>query len=683
MRYVDTFPHAVEEIRHTTITMPDGVRLAARIWLPQTARETPVPAVLEYIPYRKNDVTAARDSLMHPYFAGNGYASVRVDLRGSGESEGLLTDEYLQKELDDGVEVLRWIAAQDWCSGAVGMIGISWGGFNGLQIAAMRPPELRAVVSVCSTDDRYADDVHYMGGCMLGDNISWAAQMFAFNAMPPDPALVGEAWRDMWLARLQANEPWLFNWMEHQHRDDYWRHGSICEDWSAVTTPVLAVSGWADGYSNAVFRLLANLPGPRMGLVGPWSHKYPHIGMPGPAIGFLQECLRWWDKWLKGIESAITSEPVLRAWMQHWSPPAPRAVRAKPGRWIGEAQWPSPRIEERRFRLDPGYRLVPEAAPERPAEAANPGGKSFISVKSPLSTGLFAGKWCSYAATPDLPHDQRQEDGGALVFNSDRLEEDLEILGAPVLDLAYAVDKPVAMVAVRISEIDEDDRATRITYGVRNLTHAESHAAPRPITPGERRSVRIALNDIAQRSEKGHRIRVAISTSYWPLAWPSPEHVKLKVFTGECRLTLPVRPPDQNDGEVSFAEPEVARPHEVTQIGPEDPNWHVVFDLAQDRHALVVTDDSGLNYLPDSDLIYGDKVVETYSSVADDFRSILAQTHTRRSLERGEWRVVTETRISVTSDEDDFRVDAELDAWEGSTRIFSRNWNRSIPRRCV
>jgi hypothetical protein len=673
----------VEEIRHTTIEMPDGARLAARIWLPRAARSAPVPAILEYIPYRKNDVTAARDSLMHPYFAGHGYASIRVDLRGSGESEGLLTDEYLQTELDDGVTVLRWIAAQDWCTGDVGMIGISWGGFNGLQIAAMRPPELKAVVSVCSTDDRYADDVHYMGGCMLGDNISWAAQMFAFNAMPPDPALVGDAWREMWLARLEANEPWLLNWMEHQHRDDYWRHGSICEDWSAVTIPVMAVSGWADGYSNAVFRLLANLQGPKMGLVGPWSHKYPHIGMPGPAIGFLQECLRWWDNWLKGVESGIMSEPVLRAWMQHPSPPVPRAVSAKPGRWIGEATWPSPRIEERRFRLDPGYRLLPENTTDGLADEVNPGGKPFISVKSPLSTGLFAGKWCSYAATPDLPHDQRQEDGGALVFNSDRLEEDVEILGAPVLDLAYAVDKPVAMVAVRISEVDEDDRATRITYGVRNLTHDENHADPRPINPGEHRTVRIALNDIAQRFAKGHRIRVAISTSYWPLAWPSPEHVKLKVFTGECRLTLPIRPPDPKDADVTFEDPEAARPYDVTQIGTEDHNWHVVFDLAEDRHTLVVTDDSGLVYLPDSELVYGDRVVETYSSVADDFESIAAQTHAQRSLERGEWRIAMDTRMSVTSDKDNFYLDAELDAWEGSTRIFSRNWSRSIPRRCV
>ena len=227
--------------------MQDGTRLAARIWLPVDAKERPVPAVLEYIPYRKRDFTRLRDSIMHPYVAGHGYGCIRVDLRGSGDSDGVLCDEYLQQELDDGIHVLRWIAAQPWCTGDVGMIGISWGGFNGLQIAAMSPPELKAIITVCSTDDRYADDIHHMGGCLLGDNLSWASVMFAYNAMPPDPAIVGNRWREMWRERLEGSGLWLERWLRHQRRDSYWKHGSICEDFAAVKCPVFAVSGWADG----------------------------------------------------------------------------------------------------------------------------------------------------------------------------------------------------------------------------------------------------------------------------------------------------------------------------------------------------------------------------------------------------------------------------------------------------
>src|SRR5690606_38978645 len=115
--------------------------------------------------------------------------------------------------------------------------------------------------------------------------------------------------------RLGGSGLWLDTWLRHQRRDDYWKRGSVCEDYDAVQVPVMAVSGWADGYSNAVFRLLANLSVPRLGLVGPWSHKYPNLCVPGPAIGFLQETIRWWDHWLKGLDTGIMDEPMLRAYM--------------------------------------------------------------------------------------------------------------------------------------------------------------------------------------------------------------------------------------------------------------------------------------------------------------------------------------------------------------------------------
>lgn len=678
----EDFPHPIEHHRHIEIPLQDGTRLAARVWLPKGADRRPVPAILEYIPYRRNDRTAQRDSLMHPYFAGHGYASVRVDLRGSGDSDGILSDEYAQQELDDGVEVLKWLADQDWCSGKVGMIGISWGGFNGLQIAAMQPPQLGAVITVCSTDDRYADDVHYMGGCLLGDNISWAEQMFAYNAMPPDPDNVGERWRDMWLERLEANEPWLITWLEHQHRDDYWKHGSICEDWSQVTTPVMAVSGWADGYSNSVFRLMKNLPGPRMGLVGPWSHKYPHIGVPGPAIGFLQECLRWWDRWLKDIDTGIESEPILRGWMQDSVAPTARYTH-RPGRWVAEAEWPSPRIEQQAWRLASGGRLLRLDDTGSPDESTDLGDAPFLSVKSPLTTGVFAGKWCSYSATPDLPTDQRQEDGGALVFNSDRLENPVEIFGAAEIELEYEVDKPVAMVAIRLSDVDEDDRVTRVTYAVRNLCHDDGHEYPEPIEPHTRRRTRIKLNDIAQRFAAGHRIRVAISTSYFPLTWPSPESTKLRVFPENCQLVLPVRPADPEDDKIAFEKIETAPPHQVTQLGTPDHNWTVTYDLARGKHTLTVTDDNATVRMDDADLVHSDSTVENYSAKSDDFGSARARTLTRRVLNRGDWECTTQTSMLLTSDSEHFFLHAELDAWEGEVRIFSKNWDRKIKRRCV
>ncbi|MGH3262750.1 MAG: CocE/NonD family hydrolase, partial [Trebonia sp.] len=293
--------------RDDWITLSDGCRLFARTVLPEDALTNPVPAVLEYLPYRLTDGTAVRDATHHPYFAGHGYAGVRVDIRGTGNSDGILHDEYLPQEQHDACEAIAWLGEQPWCTGAVGMYGKSWGGFNALQVAALRPRGLRAVISAYFTDDRYADDVHYMGGCVLGhEALSWASYMLGVNALPPDPEVVGERWREMWHHRLRETPFFLEEWLRHQRRDEFWRQGSICEDFGALDAAVLLVGGWADGYTNAVDRALTGLTHagvPCRAIVGPWSHGWPEVAEPGPRIGFLQECILWLDHWLKGASN--------------------------------------------------------------------------------------------------------------------------------------------------------------------------------------------------------------------------------------------------------------------------------------------------------------------------------------------------------------------------------------------
>ena len=671
MREVTDLPEEVREDETVWIPMDDGTWLAARIWRPVGADTDPVPAILEMIPYRRRDLTAERDSIHHPYLAGHGYAGVRVDLRGSGDSEGVLEDEYLERELQDVEQVLAWLAEQDWCDGRTGIMGISWGGFNGLQVAARRPPSLRAVVTVASTDDRYADDVHYMGGCLLSDNLSWASTMFAYNSCPPDPEVVGRRWRDQWLQRLEGSGLWLEEWLRHQRRDEYWEHGSICEDYSTIECPVLAVSGWADGYSNAVFRLLERLQVPRMGLIGPWSHKYPHLGQPGPAIGFLQEMVRWWDRWLKDVDNGVTEEPMLRVWMQDSVPPL-TAYEERPGRWVGEPSWPSPHVHTQQLPLG-RHRLA------RPGE---PVGEERLGIESPLSVGQFAGKWCSYNAPPDLPYDQREEDGGSLVFEGDPLEERLEILGAPVLDLELTADRPDAMVAARISDVSPDGRATRVTYGLLNLTHRAGHDRPEPLVPGERYRVAVRLNGVAHAFAPGHRIRVAVSTSYWPLAWPSPAPVRLEVVTGRSLLHLPVRPLAEPD-EVSvrpFEEPEGCAPLAVTTVDAGSHRWEVVRDLIGYESRLEVVKDLGVVHFDDIDLDVTRRAEETYRCTGTDVESVSGETVWHMGFRRGEWDVRTRTRTVLTSTATDFVLHAELDAFEADRRIWSRQWQRTIPR---
>ena len=489
--------------------MTDGIRLSAKLWLPETG--VAVPAILEYAPYRKSDATSAGDERMYGYLAAHGYACVRVDMRGCGDSDGILEGEYLAQEQDDAIDVLAWIAEQPWADGSVGMIGISWTGFNALQVAYRRPPQLKAVISMCSTDDRYRDDIHYMGGCVLGvDMLAWATTMLGYNARPPLPAVVGDDWREIWLRRIEETPPFVEDWLAHQRRDAFWKHGSICESYDTVECPLLMVGGWADAYRNAVLRVLEQYHGPRLGLIGPWSHHIPFDAQPGPSIGFLQECLRWFDHWLKGHETGIMDEPLLRAWMQESVPPDALS-EVRPGRWVAETEWPPSGREPRLLWLAPGC-LRDEPHPEN----------EVCSVVGSLETGQDAGDWLGFGRAIDAPVDQRAEDGRSLSFDTEPLTVPLEILGVVRARLLVSSDQPVALVAARLCDVAPDGSSTLVTRGLLNLTHRESDEWPAPLPPGEPVAATLALNAIAHSFPPGHRLRLAISPTYWPWAWPSP-----------------------------------------------------------------------------------------------------------------------------------------------------------------
>lgn len=670
MRVIESFPFQVKMIENIFIPMRDGTRLAARIWLPEGVETKPQPAILEYIPYRKRDLTRGRDANNHTYLAGHGYVCVRVDLRGSGDSDGVITDEYTPQEQEDGVDTIAWIAEQEWCNGNVGMMGISWGGFNSLQIAAHNPPALKAIISACSSDDLYADNMHYMGGCLLGDNLSEASVMFAFNSLPPDPKIVGNRWRDMWRQRLEGSGLWLKPWLEHQRRGEYWRGGSVCENYSAIKCPVMAVGGWADGFTNTVFKLLDKLDVPRQGLIGPWGHKYPHHGIPGPAIGFLQEALRWWDYWLKGVDSGVMDEPMLRAWVQDSVPPQV-SYATRPGRWVAEVEWPSTNIKRT------VYPLYPDSIGRAGAAFSE---EIWLDVQSPLSLGMSAGKWCSYAATPDLPGDQREEDGGALTFDSAPLSEPLEILGVSWVDLEITANRDSGMVAVRLSDVAPDGKATRVTYGLLNLTHRNSDEHPEPLEPGKPYRVRVYLNGVGQRFPVGNQLRVSISTSYWPLAWAPPEETMLSINTENSSLHLPVRKDDKKSLKPEFEEPEEAPDLAVKLLEPGHHNWWLINDLAASTSTLEVINDQGKFRIEETDTVVTRSSREWYTIQKQDVTSAQGETYTYRSFTRDDWDVEVETRTLLTSDQENFQIHAQLDGYEAGKRIYSQNWEYIIPR---
>jgi putative CocE/NonD family hydrolase len=667
----------IRTIEHVWIPLPDGSRLAARIWLPVDAEQQPVPALLEYLPYRKNDGTARRDMLRHPYLAGHGYASVRVDMRGSGDSDGLLLDEYLAQEQDDALEVLAWLAAQPWCTGDIGIFGKSWGGFNALQIAARQPPQLKAVISIYSTDDRYADDVHYIGGCIQGlDMLAWASVMLAGNALPPDPAVVGDVWRDIWHMRMQQTPPYVEEWLRHQRRDAFWKHGSVNEDFSAITCAVYAVGGWADGYTNAVTRLLTGLSCPRKGLIGPWAHEFPEVAEPAPAIGFLQESLRWWDYWLKGVDTGIMDEPMLRAWIQDWVTPATAYIE-RPGRWVAEENWPSPRITHQALDLG-SFLPAPPRNALPPAEPA-PGPWKATSI---AQHGMGAGAWCAYGHPGDYPPDQHAEDSTSLCFTSPTLDEPVEILGFPRVRLRIAADQPCALVAVRLCDIAPDGSSLLVSRGALNLTHRDSHEHPSPLQPGEPYEVTVQLNAAGHRRPAGHRWRLAIAPTYWPHVWPSPTPVTLTI--SQAQLELPVRPArDQDAALVPFAPPETTPPLPVETVRPAARRRTNTHDLITGAYIWEDEIDSGGFQIIGDGLVYTARQLDRYGIVDGDPLSAQAESEHQITIERGDWRTCIQTQSSMSCDATHFHLFNMLEAYEGENRVFAKTWTCVVPRDLV
>ncbi len=659
MQIRTAFPYETtcEDVR---IPLPDGTRLYARIWRPVT--EEPVPALLEYLPYRLGEWTAPRDAQRHPWYAGHGYASVRVDIRGHGNSEGAPGDEYDATELADGVAVVNWLAAQPWCTGKVGMFGISWGGFNALQIAALAPESLKAIVTVCSTDDRYDNDVHYMGGSLLGvDMHAWAATMLAFTCRPPDPAHLGEEWRPLWLKRLETLQPPIHTWLAHQTRDAYWRHGSVCEDYSAVEAAVLAVGGWHDPYRDTVLRLVEHLPGPAAGLIGPWSHQYPDRGLPpGPAIGFLQETLRWWDQHLKGEDTGIMAEPKLRSWISESHPPA-TTYPELPGRWVGDPAWPSPHVTPTAYHL-----------PGAPAE-----------VNSPMHTGLDAGRFFPFGNGADLPPDQRDEDAKSVCFDFPVPKDaPVEILGRPRVRLRLRSHAPRGQVVARLCDVAPDGSSALVTRGALNLSARHGRDRVQPWPEGAVEDVEFELNAIGHAFPPGHRIRLAVSSAYWPWIWPQPGSAGFTLHPDGSTLELPVRTPTTDT--ITFAGPEQSAPLNVVLPEPEQqrPERRIVRDVAAGTwHLEVDPRYGGTRVYPDG-LEFTEDALETYTVHERDPLSARTCSDWTIRLHRPDlgWDVTIRTRSEITADAEEFITANEVTCREGDEIVFHRTWDKRIPR---
>ncbi|MCO6387187.1 CocE/NonD family hydrolase [Aliihoeflea sp. 40Bstr573] len=653
-------------IENEWIYLKDGTRLAARIWMPDDATSAPVPAVLEFLPYRKRIGTAPRDESTYPVFAAAGIAGVRVDIRGSGESDGVIDGEYTPLELANALELIEWIASQPWSNGSVGMMGISWGGFNCLQVAALKPPALKAVISIASTVDRYNDDIHYKNGTQLAAQLSWAGTMLAYQSRSPDPAVVGERWKEMWLERLE-NEPFFMeDWLSHQRRDDFWRHGSICEDFDSFPVPALVIAGWADGYRNTPLKAVEGMPGKAKALIGPWVHKYPHFAYPKPRADFHGEAIAWWNRWLRDGGDAAEETPQVRAFILDG--PRPALWReSDPGYWVAKDRWAAPAMLE--LQLDEAHRLV--ASPQQRAA-----GRALL--RSPLDTGTAAGEWFTSSPDAELAGDQRTDDAGSLVVEGDVLDDELVILGRPVLRIRLASDSPLANLAVRLVDVHPDGTATRVSYGVLNLAHRNGNAQPEPLTPGEDHACAVELDACGYRFAPGHRIRLSISTAYWPTILPPPFDAKLDIDLSALAFSLPLIGAHERIDLPAPPNPDPLPKYEPVSPG-ESRRW-VERDLQNGVTRYRIVDDGGLNRHPKNGLASRDRRDETWTIAANDPLSMTGETRWTCVLSREGWETVTHCVSTIACDEGHWLISDSVDASHDGETVFSRRRERRIPR---
>ena len=660
------------DVRLVVVPASDGVALSVNLFLPASA-DGRVPVILNTDPYRKDDWSAGWDLSLAAYFAERGYAYARLDVRGTGSSGGVALDEYTAAETQDGHDVVEWLAAQPWCTGSVGMWGLSYGGFTSIQVAATRPVGLKAIVPIQATDDRYTDDVHYVGGTMTVSELSqYAVSQVAMNAMPPLPSAWGEGWVDAWRERLEATPVWLFEWARQQRDGPYWRQGSLAPDYGRIEAAVLSIGGWMDEYVDAAIRMQArcvNAAGLRT-IVGPWVHGFPSSAYPAPNIDWLHETVRWFDRWLKDEPNGADTEPPL-TWFHREPTPPERFPKRLNGSWRA-ASWPPARAQVRRFALGAG--ALSEAG------VTSDGVDTFAHKPT---AGVRGGSLCWGAGHPPngLAADLRLEDDAGPTYVSEPLTDSLDVLGMPAAVLHVSAARPVAHLVVRLGDVAPDGSIEQVSEGILNLTHRDSHSDPKPLEPGRRYEVRVPLRAAGYRFPAGHRVYLGIASAHWPVAWPSPGAGDLSIHRGPSApsyLELPLAP----DGGDTLEPPafRTERPR-LVEVGSEtsDPaTWEAVEE--PDGSITIRTHEAATTTLPDgaSTLLVGETLAMTASAREPGHGRFENACEYR--LDRDGRKIDILADGTTVATDEAFEMDVSIRVDFDDERFFERTWREVIPR---
>jgi putative CocE/NonD family hydrolase len=647
------------KVENVWIPMKDGVRLAASLFVPTGGKPTEkFPALLEYLPYRKDDGTIQRDYPMHTYFAHRGYVTARVDIRGTGASEGQTpAREYSQAEQEDGEQVIAWLARQPWSNGTVGMFGISWGGFNSIQVAMRRPPALKAIIVVCATEDLFKEDVHYPDGMMHVDEFEAAMDLDQSMSRSPDFPI-----DERTLLSRFDNPPWSLDYMRHQRDSNFWHEPERALD--SIQIPVFMIGGMLDGYRDSIPRMLEQMKVPMKAIIGPWNHTYPDDAIPGPPIEWRREAVRWWDHWLKGRDTGIMQEPQIAVYMQHWHAPDLNLTTI-PGEWRNEGRWPPPQAKSQTLYLTSAHALGDSVPPS-----------SVHQLRYVPSTGVEAGFWWG-----DLTSDQRPADAFSLVYDSEPVSQDTAILGRPEAALWISASAPLADWFVRLCDVAPDGSVTLVTGAGVNGAQRDSASNPSDLEPGRTYPLNIKLHLTSWVFSKGHRIRLAISNSWWPTIWSTPYLMTTSLYVGgteASRLVLPVVP-IAPQSRPNFQPPEAS--DHLTGVHSEGYAWPGEYSVRRDEirqvtrvewHGSDSTRYSWGKRTHHEQLIYEVEDAHPEINVVRGDADTSFQLKGRTLLYRG--------HLEMRSDRNAFYYTYERVLRENGSMIRQKTWQETIPR---
>ncbi len=650
--------------------MRDGVELSADLFYPDS--DDPAPVIIKYYPYRKDDLLRALTVERANYFAAHGYITALLDVRGTGASAGVCDRMLRLQEWEDGYDAVEWLAAQPWCTGSIGMTGVSYGGYSALLTAAQAPPSLGAIAPIYAGWDHYGNS--HQGGMWQTSIWSGAynAMMIALSGAPPAADPEG-AWLEIWEEHLRGSRPWLDTWLRNQVDGPVWREGSVRYGLGDIRAATYIIGGWHDIFVSDPFYMYMNLSSdtPKKLMMGPYLHIAPNIGAPGERVDHLHEIVRWFDLYLKGEDTGISEEPPISLWVRGYDSPQARRKNAA-GYWRSEADWPLTRAAGETLYFHPGGLLADDAP-----EGRDGGSVSYVydPAVGVSTMGLITG----FGADVGLPLDQRRDAAGSLVFLGEPLDSDVEVTGFPVANLYVSSTAEVTAFSVKLIDVHPDGPWALVSRIIRNTGHRNSMTDPEPLVPGRVTALTIELEATSYVFEAGHRIGIMISSSDFPLMWPLPQNATNTIHMDaehHSRMTLPV----VSRSGSGLLPPRYRPAHPLPEpLGVSEPlRWDLVEDLAGTEVSVVIsmgadaTNDNGSHVYTHLDFkATTDRANPAFSSVEAGYRF---------DVDHGGAITKANSTSRVTGDPEAFHAVTTLEVCTDGVPSFSRTWRSSMPR---